>query len=367
MKFWIELDFEVTYQKLVGDINKEFVSTSSPGYNYFANLLKSLLRGYKVKSFDGLVYYLKNNADNLNFIIKTSGTTAAPKSIEVNLKNCIREVKYTKSNVNKVWGMGYPFGSYASTQVFFQALFNHDSIVYISGIKFSALGGVLHQNKITNLSCTPTFLSMMTIQLKKKYPSIKKITTGGEILTPNLINICKEHYPFAGFVNIYATTEVGSLLYSKNEVFKIPDKYRSQVKIKDSQIWVHKSLISQNKGIENSWFNTNDQVQFVNDEEFKIIGRTKGYLKTGGFRVSPKEIEEKISVIMGVTNVHVYGKKNSLLGTIICADIIGENLSKDLIKKNLYSMGLDKYKIPQIIRIVKQFEHLINGKKQLII
>ena len=70
--------------------------------------------------------------------------------------------------------------------------------------------------------------------------------------------------------------------------------------------------------------------------------------------------------INGVVDVHVYGKPNSLLGTIICADIIGDEIIVKRIKKELMKLT-EKHKVPQIIRVVNSFEYVSNGKKKLMI
>ena len=94
---------------------------------------------------------------------------------------------------------------------------------------------------------------------------------------------------------------------------------------------------------------------------------SNGYLNTGGFRISPTEIEDRIQKIEGVIDVHVYGKPNSILGSIICADVIGEGISSKTLKLILKQQSVEKQLIPQIIRIVDSFEYVSNGKKKIIV
>ena len=156
-------------------------------------------------------------------------------------------------------------------------------------------------------------------------------------------------------------------MYSKSEYFSIPEKYASLLKIEDETLRVHKSLLNEVDKISDDWYNTNDLVELVDENQFKFVSRSNGYLNTGGFRVSPLQIEEKIMEIEGVKDVHVYGKPNSLLGSIICADIIGEGVSSKIIKSELMNRSIEKQMIPQIIRIVELFEHVSNGKKKIMI
>jgi len=367
MIFWIESGIEIPYDELLEDLNNDNPKSDLPGYMYFLTLLKKLCGGRIFSSIDSVIHFLIENKDTLSFQIQTSGTTSVPKSITVKVSNCIRYVKKSKEESLKIWGMGYPHGSFASTQVFFQSLMNEETIYYVFGIDFKTSDQIFSEYKITNLSCTPTFLSMLLINLKKEYPSVLKITTGSEKMKNSLINSFKKIFLSAEYINIYASTETGSLLYSKTEYFSIPEKYTSKLKIEDGTLRVHRSLLNEVDKINDDWYDTNDLVEFVDEKHFKFVSRSNGYLNTGGFRVSPLQIEEKIMEIEGVKDVHVYGKPNSLLGSIICADIIGEGVSSKIIKSELINRSIEKQMIPQIIRIVELFEHVSNGKKKIMI
>ena len=367
MIFWIEERVKVSYDQLIEDLNNDNPISELSGYKYFLTLLKELSKGQIINSIESLIQYLMDNKHLLNFHIQTSGTTSVPKLINVKVSNCIRYVKRSKEKYNKIWGMGYPHGSFASTQVFFQSLMNKETIIYLFGVDFKTSDQVFSNYKITNLSCTPTFLSMLLMNLKNEYSSVSKITTGGEKMKNSLIGSFKKTFPFAEYINIYASTEAGSLLYSTTEYFSIPKKYISQLKIEDGTLRVHKSLLNEVEKTNNDWYDTNDLVEYVDDKQFKFVSRSNGYLNTGGFRVSPSQVEEKIMWIEGVKDVHVYGKSNSLLGTIICADIIGEDIFSKFIKTELINQSIEKQMIPQVIRIVDFFEHVSNGKKRIMI
>ena len=366
MIFWIEEDLKISYSQLLVDLNKKETSLKIPGYNYFLCLLINLCEKVKAHSHEDIINYLLDNKELLSFNINTSGTTSTPKSIEVKLSNCIRYVKINYENNKSVWGMGYPAGSFASTQVFFQALINKETIVYLFGIDFKNSDNIFSNYTITNLSCTPTFLSMLLINLRNVYPSVKKITTGGEKVKSNLIQVLNKTFISSEYINIYASTETGSLLYSNSEFFSIPEKHKRYLKIEDNTLRVHRTLLNKVTQINDEWYNTNDLVEFVNKSQFRFVSRSNGYLNTGGFRITPSEIENNIMSIFGVHDVHVYGKPNSLLGTIICADIIGKDINSHYIKTELTKF-CEKQKIPQVIRIVNSFEHISNGKKKLMI
>ena len=84
----------------------------------------------------------------------------------------------------------------------------------------------------------------------------------------------------------------------------------------------------------------------------------------GGYKVNPGEVENVLRAIDGVKQVLVYGSANSVLGSVLCADIQLEDSSELTnvdIKKALTSQ-LQDFKIPRRIKFVEQFELTRTGK-----
>ena len=130
MKFWIEQNIDIGYEQFIKDLNKDKFDSNLEGYSYYLKLIKTLVSNNNLLTIDGLVLHLQKNASKLNFNLNTSGTSSIPKIIKVNLKNCIRQVKKNKTlSKPKIWGICYPAHSFASKQVFFQSLFNKESVL----------------------------------------------------------------------------------------------------------------------------------------------------------------------------------------------------------------------------------------------
>lgn len=100
----------------------------------------------------------------------------------------------------------------------------------------------------------------------------------------------------------------------------------------------------------------------IDENSFSFNSRKTSYINTGGYRVSPNEIEDVISQINGIDDVRVFGKSNSILGTIICAEIITSRLTVKEIKINIKDI-LEDYKTPQLIQIVDKLTLTNTGKK----
>ncbi len=364
MIFWIENSQKINYSDLINDLKSGTPSIESKNYNYYLKFLINLSEGHSISSFENLLEYLKKNSEKLFFYQSTSGTTAEPKLIKVNLKKCLRNIKNTGDKKNS-WAMCYPVESFASKQVFFQALFNKDKVVFCFNNDFKKSFNEIIYNKVSNITCTPTFLNMLLLNSSQKANSVKTITVGGEKLLDSLVHSYKNIFPEAKLINIYASTEAGSILYSNDNKFSIPDKYKNFIKIQDEELLIHKSLINKNEETNfiNDWFHTNDKVKFMEGNKFVFVERENSYINSGGFRISPVEIEEKIMEVDGIQDVRVFSKPNSFLGSILCAEIISKSLNVKEIKFEL-STRLEKFKIPQVIKIVEKIKLTKSGKKK---
>lgn len=81
----------------------------------------------------------------------------------------------------------------------------------------------------------------------------------------------------------------------------------------------------------------------------KIVGRKKEMINVGGKKVSPIEIEEVLSTIIGITASACVGipDPNGVLGEVVKAFIVGDALLYDMTEvKNKITMSLESYKWP---------------------
>jgi len=87
-------------------------------------------------------------------------------------------------------------------------------------------------------------------------------------------------------------------------------------------------------------------------------------INVGGYKVNPLEVEDAIFELPGVRNVRVYSKSNSVLGNIICCEIVCDKnttLNEASIRTFLQSK-IQEFKIPRIIRFVNEISKTRTGK-----
>ena len=102
---------------------------------------------------------------------------------------------------------------------------------------------------------------------------------------------------------------------------------------------------------------TNDVVEIVNDKQFIWLGRYDNVINSGGVKLFPEQIEEKLSEYIG-RRYFVQGRQDDTLGEKLILVVEGEpfDLPSDAFKH------LGKFEKPKEVVFVPQFIETVSGK-----
>lgn len=293
--------------------------------------------------------FINKITKNDKVTFSTSGTTGTPKKITHLVDTLNKHIK--DDNSKTVWGLTYEHTKIAGSQVILQAYKNNNTLVNLYNKSDKEISKLIIEHNVTHLSGTPTFYRLNFRD--EIFNNVLQVTLGGEVVTKEIINHVKHIFPNAKVTNIYALTEYGSLLTSQTHTFKLTNRTSKFIKIKNDTLYVY---------FNQTWNNTGDVVELNKDNSFSIIGRKSSMINVGGQKVNPYIIENKLNTIKGVISSKIYGKKNSLIGNLVAADVVLEkNTELSQIKKQLREI-LKPYEIPRIIQIVENLEINKTGK-----
>jgi len=337
---------------------------------------ESLLLGNKNEinlfySIDEFVQALYEKKIKGSISLFTSGTTGRPKKVSHTITNLLRNIKKSESHIHDVWAFAYNPTHMAGIQVFFQALLNFNPLIDVFTSTEADFKYLSEHYGINRISATPTFYRKIISSTKEPWLNIRSVTCGGEKLDRGLYQALKITFPNARIYNIYASTEAGVLFQAINEIFIIPEYLNGKVMVSDSgEILVHESLIGNSEDLilDNGWYHSGDIVELLAPNKFIFKSRISEMINVGGDKVNPNEIEELISAMEFVYDVRVFGRRNSVTGEIVAAEVV---LKNDVDKKKNYIEEIQKrlkqkvqpYKIPQIIKIVDKLNVTNTGKK----
>lgn len=308
-------------------------------------------------------------SDSFSVSLYTSGTTGVPKKITHSLNTLIRNVRAGERFNDNIWAFAYNPTHIAGLQVFFQAFYNKNPMIYVFEEVSNNIERLFIEQKITHISATPTFYRTKILPFVGSVNSVRRVTFGGEKMDPLAKEKLQSIFPSAQYRNIYASTEAGSLFTTSGEFFTIPERYASLIKIIDNELLVHESLLGDSDHLElvNDWYRTGDIVEQGSVNKFRFISRKTETINIGGYKVSPYEIEEAILATNLIRNVRVRSKKNRITGNILIAEIekMTESIDIELETKIRHELSkrLQKWKIPRLYKFVDKIEETRTGKK----
>lgn len=247
----------------------------------------------------------KNGQDGI--YILTSGTTGKPKFIHKPW-NYICDIHqrnfYNEDFRSKIINCFEPL-SFASLQ------FLGISTQYEGG-EFDLLGkGDKHRNQlddISSIAATPTFLTNYMMKFDRPEVRPHAIILGGETVTQDFIDRCKDFFNPERIIHSYASTEFGLVLRSTDsKAGYLPNqvvKPYLQVEVKDGKLMI-------------DGYDSGDLAE-MRDGRIFILGRDNGdVINVGGRKISASEIQDKINKILGVRLSCVTARKSPVVGQIV--------------------------------------------------
>ncbi len=331
-------------------------------------IVEILENGFSEKSvcFDDFLSKIKSSTSQIS--IFSSGTTGKPKKVIHNIQTLISAVNNKIELQNCVWALAYNPTHIAGIQVFFQAFFNQNTLVDVFGKSRRSIYEVLDKYIITHISATPTFYRLL-FPFEREFKEVLRITFGGEKSDIRLYEKLQKLFPNSKVTNIYASTELGTLLYSNSETFTIPDSKKNSILIRENELFVSSTLLGKSdyQYTSDGFYKTGDIVEIItyNPLTFKFKSRSGDYVNVGGLKVNIQEIEDVLSSIDGVLIASVEAKSNSILGNILIGFVVSDYSNLELSEKYILTILKNKlqgYKIPRVIKIVEKIEYSRTGK-----
>ena len=281
--------------------------------------------------------------------LQTSGTTGAPKTIRTSKQAMVESAIATGDFFDLRPGnralQCLPVKYIAGKLMFIRA--------FILGLDMDFVAPSAHP--LENKSDVKyDFIAMVPLQAKnslKELKNVKKLIIGGSMISKalekELLKLPTKVYETYGMtetITHIAAREVGEKVFTVLPDITISYDYRNCLVI-------HAPRISDDLIV------TNDIVELTNEKQFKFIGRFDNIINSGGIKLIPEQIEEKLSGKIAA-RFFVTGKADEKLGEKLVLVIEG---GKQKIEDAVFN-ALDKYEKPKEILFIPKFKQTENGK-----
>lgn len=294
----------------------------------------------------------------------TSGSTGLPKLVRHRFDSLTRTLRVGERYAEDVWALAFNPTHIAGIQVLLQAFFNGNTLVNVFGLSRAEIYARLRSESVTHLSATPTFYRLM-LPVEAPLPMLRSLTLGGERSDAALLAQLRTAFPMARLHNLYASTEAGTLLVADGDLFGIHPSVEGKIRILDGQLWVARELLGEFQSLDvGPWYATGDCIEVISDAplRFRIVGRANDFINVGGSKLDPDEVECALRAFPGIVEARVYGRANSVVGTLLCAEYTSLlPLAEPDLRSHLASC-LQPHKVPRIIKRVDSLAKTRTGK-----
>ncbi len=272
-------------------------------------------------------------------LIRTTGTTGAPKAARHDWSGLARTVRGAQPRPDQRWLLAYGPQQFAGLQVLQHVMAIGATLVApFPRQPRDGLAALLDLG-VTHASATPTYWRFLLTEARTRgvaLPPLEQITLGGEASAPDLLDDLKAAFPGARISQVYASTEFGSIasvrdgrpglaaasLWSASN----PD---GVLQVREGQLWVRAGTGMSGYAGEvagtpeevDGWVATGDLAEVVDDRVI-FRGRSSEVINVGGVKVHPLPIEERISALPEVAMARVFGRPNRLTGAIVATEIV---------------------------------------------
>lgn len=287
--------------------------------------------------------------DSKSYIeMQTSGSTGIPKMITVSKQAMVESALATgdffELNPGNKALQCLPVKYVAGKMMLVRAMILGLDLDYVAPSSHP-----LHHNEVDY-----DFVAMVPLQAQNsiaELKKVKKLIVGGasvnKILEKLLLKLPTEVYETYGMtetISHIAARKLGEKAFTilPNVTISYDDR---------NCLVIHAPRISEEVIV------TNDIVELLNENQFVFIGRIDNVINSGGIKLIPEKIEEKLA--LKINHRYFIGSKpDNELGEKVVLVIEGETQEFD---NTLYE-GLDKYEKPKEIIFISKFKETPNGK-----
>ena len=325
-------------------------------------------------------YEIIRKRKNPGLVLFSSGTSGDPKAAVHDLSALLKKFQTRRRSLRTINFL--LFDHWGGLNTMFYILSNVGVLITTKERSPEEICKLIEYQKVELLPASPTFINLLLLSgVYNEYDltSLKVISYGTEPMPENTLLKLKAEFPKVKLLQTYGLIELG-VMHTRSEkddslwVKVGGDGYKTRIVDGILQIKAESAMLgylnAPSPFTKDNWFITGDEV-LEKDGYIKILGRKSEMINVGGEKVYPQEIENIIMKMGNVAEVTVYGEKNSIIGNIVCANIllIKDEGDKNFIKKlkQFCKERMEKFKIPVKVQTVHEHQYSSRYKKNRIL
>jgi o-succinylbenzoate---CoA ligase len=298
-------------------------------------------------------------------IMHTSGTTAAPKRVELTYGNWLASALGSAVALGldpaERWLCPMPLTHVGGLSILTRSLIYATTAVLQPRFDAEAVVRELIDpgRRITMVSLVPTMLARLLDAGLQRPPSLRWALLGGAPAPAALL----ERAAAAGVpvAPTYGMTEACSQLFTFG--FPLPGV---ELKLSggEREIVVRGPMVAPGALDRDGWLRTGDLGETDERGALTIVGRKSNTIISGGENVAPEEVEAVLQEHPGITDVAVTGRPDPEWGQALVALVVPrDNRAPDVEELRAHCRGrLAAFKVPKTVELVDRLPRTTSGK-----
>jgi O-succinylbenzoic acid--CoA ligase len=285
-----------------------------------------VLRDGELGSFEpGILFPTTLSGDAVKTVMHTSGTTAAPKPVELTVANWQANAAGSATALGldpaERWLCVMPLTHVGGLSILIRSVIYATTVVLHDRFETAAVLRSLSDpdERITIVSLVPTMLARLLDAGLRNPPTLRWALLGGGPIAPSLLDRAAEAgVPVAP---TYGMTEACSQIAT----FGRPLPGVELRLADDGELLVAGPIVAPGAVGRDGWLRTGDLAQFDDEDRLRIVGRKADTIVTGGENVAPAEVEAALLEHPAVADAGVFARPDEEWGEAVIAAVVLRN------------------------------------------
>jgi O-succinylbenzoic acid--CoA ligase len=300
--------------------------------------------------------------DAVHTVIHTSGTTGAPKPVELTFGNHAASAAASADALGvdpgDRWLCPLPLHHVGGLGVLVRCAINHTTAVLHERFDAERVKRALEAGEVTLASLVPTMLVRLREAGLRTAPGLRAIALGGGPIPAGLLEWAQE--TGIPVTPVYGMTETCSQVVAGS-----PGRPLRGVELQigaGGEILVRGPMVAAGELSPDGWLHTGDLGRVDEQGRLHVEGRLKELIVTGGENVAPLEVEQVLLVHPAVADAAVTGRPDPEWGEAIVAFVVPrERIEPDELRAWCRDR-LQPYKVPKRIEFTESLPRSPGGK-----
>lgn len=348
----------------------------------------------------------RNRADDLAYLMFTSGSTGISKGVEIahrGITRLVKETNYADLSEEQVYLQASALSFDASTFEIWAPLLNGGRLILLppGPPTLDGIAAEIAEHNVTTLWLTSGLFQLMIDEKIGALAPLRQLIAGGDVLSKHHVAKLARALPQLRLINGYGPTEnttftcchtiqpedlqgpaipIGRPI-SNTEVYLLDENLNPLPPLTEGELffggdglargYFKNPELTAEKFISNP-FSTNpdarlyrsgDRARYRPDGIIEFLGRRDQELKVRGFRIEPSEVEDALCKHPSITQARVVARGNSAEEKRLLAYVLSSSSTSDEAElKSFLQRSLPAYLLPARILVVETLPVTENGK-----